>query len=79
MKYLITPNPAYFAEHVSQLLNAIGSGPMLVNPDRSVTVDLTDGQRDDFVRRGGSAHLMQAQAPPPPATPPPTTPPPTGP
>lgn len=60
MKYLITPNPTYNPEHVGQLLNTVGVGPMLVHGDRSVTVVLTDQQKDDFIRRGGSAHLMQA-------------------
>ena len=58
-KVRITPNTTYSPGHVASLLSIVAPGPMGLEPDGSVIVQLSDDQREAFLRRGGSAHKVE--------------------
>lgn len=55
----IIPNTTYHPGHIGNLISQVAPGPMALQPDGSVIVKMTDGQLEDFYRRGGSAHKVE--------------------
>lgn len=57
-KVRITPNLTYHPGHIGNLLAQVAPGPTLLEKDGTIVARMTDGQLEDFFRRGGSAHRV---------------------
>lgn len=58
-KVRITPNSTYAPGHVASILAIVAPGPMGLEADGSVIVQMSDDQREAFLRRGGAAHKVE--------------------